>query len=149
MDGERIQETVLKFGAGSARLVSRLKDDAKKAMTKHLCVPAVRGSEEVLLQEIAARLKAGLSPVLTYLFGSRAAKTGTPESDYDIMTLLPESSMPPYQRVRNAQHMLRGLNASFDIVVLTFDEWRQQLASGVSLANEVSSRGILLHDARA
>lgn len=106
-------------------------------------------SQDALLREIAARLKTGIDPVLIYLFGSRALKTATPESDYDIMAVLPQSSLPPQQRARFARQLLRGLNASFDIIVLTLDEWRHQLASGVSLANEVSAQGILLYDARA
>lgn len=120
-----------------------------EAKTRQPQVPSKLDSQEALLQEIAERLKTGLNPVLIYLFGSRAAKAATSESDYDIITVLSESSLPPDQRVRYARRLLRGINASFDIIVLTLDEWRQQLASGVSLANEVSSQGILLHDAGA
>jgi predicted nucleotidyltransferase len=102
-----------------------------------------------LLEEVVRRLAGGINPLRIYLFGSRARQDAEPDSDYDILTVVPDSDVPGYRRSQQARHLLRGLNASFDIIVLTSEEWTRQLRSGVSLANAVAKDGKLIHESRA
>ena len=105
--------------------------------------------ETDLLPEITTRLREGLRPVSLYLFGSRAEGMASAESDYDLMAVVADSALPRYERAARARGLLSGIDASFDIIVLTLEEWQRQLKSGVSLANTVADEGVLLYDSRA
>jgi len=105
-------------------------------------------AETDLLQEVTTRLREGLRPVSLYLFGSRAGAGASAESDYDLMAVVADSALPRYERAARARGLLRGIDASFDIIVLTLEEWQRQLKSGVSLVNAVAEEGLLLYDSR-
>jgi predicted nucleotidyltransferase len=110
---------------------------------------AAHGSAPGLLDEVVRRLAGGINPLRIYLFGSRARQDAEPDSDYDLLTVVPYSDVPGYRRSQQARRLLRGLNASFDIIVMTSEEWSRQLRSGVSLANAVAKEGKLIHESRA
>lgn len=109
----------------------------------------VNDSMPGLLEEVVRRLARGVNPLRIYLFGSRARQDAESDSDYDLLTVVPHSDLPAYRRSQQARHHLRGLDASFDIIVLTLEEWTRQLRSGVSLANAVVKEGKLIHESRA
>ena len=102
--------------------------------------------ETTVLDEAATRLIKGLNPQKIYLFGSRVNGTETADSDYDIITVVSDSDMPSYKRSMHARRMLSGLDASFDVIVMTMNEWSRQVRSGVSLPNRVLMEGRLLYD---
>ena len=106
-------------------------------------------AENTLLEEAADRLKSGLNPLRIYLFGSRATESASPDSDYDILTVVADSNQPRYKRAQQARRLLAGLDASFDVIVLTLDEWTRQVRSGVSLPNQIINEGRLIHDSGA
>ena len=106
-------------------------------------------AETDLLREVTTRLREGLRPVSLYLFGSRAEGMASAESDYDLMAVVADSALPRYERAARARGLLSGIDASFDIIVLTLEEWQRQLKLGVSLANTVADEGVLLYDSRA
>jgi predicted nucleotidyltransferase len=110
---------------------------------------ASQDSSSTLLEEAVRRLVVGINPLRIYLFGSRARQDAGPDSDYDLFTVVSKSDAPAHSRSQQARHYLRGLNASFDIIVLTSEEWTRQLRSGVSLANAVVKEGKLIHESRA
>jgi predicted nucleotidyltransferase len=120
---------------------------AVKSQTTTVCV--LPGADRDILDEVTSRLTQGLNPVSLHLFGSRARNSAASDSDYDIMAVVDNSDLPRHRRAQRARKLLAGLNASFDVVVLTIDEWQRQIRSGVSLANIVESEGLLLHDSRA
>ena len=105
--------------------------------------------EQSVIESAVHRLKTGLNPVRIYLFGSRAGGNALPDSDYDIMTVVDHSDLPRYKRAQQARGMLSGLNASFDVIVLTMDEWNRQLRSGISLPNHILNEGRLIHESGA
>ena len=86
-------------------------------------------SEPGLLEEVVRRLAIGISPLRIYFFGSRTRQDAEPDSDYDLLTVVPHSDLPGYRRSQEARRLLRGLNASFDIIVLTSEEWSRQFRS--------------------
>jgi predicted nucleotidyltransferase len=106
-------------------------------------------TENMILQEATHRLEQDLHPLRIYLFGSRATDTAVTDSDYDLLTVVPQSNLPRYKRAQHARRLLAGIDASFDIIVLTVDEWTRQLKSGISLSNQVLNEGRLLHESGA
>lgn len=99
-----------------------------------------------ILVEATRRLKVELQPLQIFLFGSRARGDATVGSDFDLLAVVASSKLPRFRRAIAARRALMGLDASFDILVLTAQEWSRELASGVALANDVSMTGTLLHD---
>jgi predicted nucleotidyltransferase len=53
---------------------------------------------EPLRSEIVARLRAALSPVAIYLFGSYAYGTPSPGSAVDLVVIVADSPLDPYER---------------------------------------------------
>jgi len=70
------------------------------------------------LAEIVQRLVSTLKPERIYLFGSVARGEGKPDSDYDILVLVRETSGEPLYRLSQKAHaLLWGLGVSVDILV--------------------------------
>ncbi|MEO6164867.1 MAG: nucleotidyltransferase domain-containing protein [Candidatus Binatia bacterium] len=60
------------------------------------------------LAEIVRRLVEAYQPERIYLFGSKARDQANPDSDYDIMVVIPDSALAPRRRSRLAYEVLRG-----------------------------------------
>ena len=106
-------------------------------------------TENSMVESAVERLKSGFNPLRIYLFGSRAVGSALPDSDYDLMTVVADSDFPRYKRAQQARRLLSGLDASFDVIVLTLEEWTRQVRSGVSLPNQIINEGRLIHDSGA
>jgi predicted nucleotidyltransferase len=100
-----------------------------------------------IVTEIVSRLRTAFQPECIYLFGSRARGEAGPDSDYDLLMVLPSSSLPRYQRDQAAFRALAGLGISKDIVVLTRAEFDRQRLARTSLPATVEREGILLYAA--
>jgi predicted nucleotidyltransferase len=62
--------------------------------------------EQSVIEAAVQRLKGGLNPLRIYLFGSRATGSASPDSDYDIMTVVDHSDLPRYKRAQQARGLL-------------------------------------------
>jgi len=100
-----------------------------------------------ILSEIVSRLRTAFQPECIYLFGSYARGEAGPDSDYDLLMVVPSSSLPRYRRDQVAFRALAGLGASKDILVLTRAEFDQQRLARTSLPATVEREGILLYAA--
>jgi len=60
------------------------------------------------LAELLRRLVAAYLPERVYLFGSRARGEARPDSDYDLLLVVPDDAPPERQRSRLAYEVLRG-----------------------------------------
>ncbi len=109
-------------------------------------VPQGVGSDAVL-QEMVSRLAAALHPARIYLFGSRARGDAGADSDYDLLVVVPESSLPGYRRDQAAFIALCGVGASKDVVVLTRAEFDSRRSVPCSLPATVEREGRLLYAA--
>jgi predicted nucleotidyltransferase len=100
-----------------------------------------------LLQEIVERLVDALHPERIYLFGSRARGDARPDSDYDLLVVVPESGLSPRQRDVLAFRALCGVGVAKDVIVYTPEEftWRSHAPS--SLPAAVLREGRLLYAA--
>ena len=65
--------------------------------------------QDELLAEIVRRLVDAYDPLRVYLFGSRARGDFGPDSDYDIMVVVPDSASAERRRSRLAYQVLWGL----------------------------------------
>lgn len=98
-----------------------------------------------LLGVMLERLVKALAPELIYLFGSRARKNQGPDSDYDFLVVVGNSSLPRYKRNQLAFKALWGVGASKDVIVLTKSEFESSLKVICSLSSTVKREGTLLH----
>ncbi len=72
-----------------------------------------------VLAEILRRLVEAYQPECVYLFGSKARGDEGPDSDYDLMVVVPDSAPPERRRSRLAHQVLRGTGTVADVLVWT------------------------------
>lgn len=99
------------------------------------------------VQEILNRLVNAYHPERVYLFGSAARGDAGPDSDYDILLVMPDDSPPELLRARRAHAALWGLRAAADVVILTRQRFDDCLHLNASLPSAVVREGKLLYAA--
>ena len=104
-------------------------------------------SEADIVDQIRARILAthpGVARIV--LFGSRATGRATADSDYDLLVVLPGTERPA-QRAARLRLALRGLPASFDLVVVTPVEFERSRSWKSSVVAAAMETGRVLHEA--
>ena len=99
------------------------------------------------LAEIVRRLVEAYKPDRIYLFGSRARGDVTPDSDYDLLVVVPETAPPERRRSRLAYEVLWGTGTAADVLVWTRHGFESRLHLQASLPATVVREGTLLHAA--
>lgn len=99
------------------------------------------------LAEIVRRLVEAYQPTKIYLFGSKARGDAGPDSDYDIMVVVPSSDEPSYRRARQAYEILRGIGTAVDVLVWTRDAFDKRLHLKASFPSTIVREGNLLYAA--
>lgn len=99
------------------------------------------------LEDIVRRLVKAYSPVQIYLFGSVARGEGNPDSDYDVMVIVPDDTPPERTRSRLAYEALRGTGIAVDVLVWTRSRFLRRARVVASLPAAVLREGVLLHAA--
>lgn len=74
--------------------------------------------DQALLDEIVARIVAEVRPLRIILFGSAARGEMGPESDLDLLVVMPDG-IHRRETSRIAYRALRGLGISKDVIVVT------------------------------
>lgn len=108
---------------------------------------ATASVKESVLTEIVERLVETFHPERVYLFGSAARGDAGPDSDYDLLVVVPVSDEPSYRRMQRAQVALWGIWAAADVFVLTRDEFARQQSVITSLASAALAEGRVLYAA--
>ena len=103
--------------------------------------------KDPILAEIVRRLVHALHPERIYLFGSRARDDAGPDSDYDLMVVVPHLTEPAYRLAQRAHSVLLGLGTAADILVWSRDAFDGRLHLKASLPATVLREGTLLHAA--
>ncbi len=104
--------------------------------------------EEVLsLAEIVRRLADAYEPERIYLFGSKARGDHDPDSDFDLMVVVPDQAQEDRKRSRLAYEVLRGTGTAADVLVWTESRFESRLHLAASLPATVTREGRLLHAA--
>jgi excisionase family DNA binding protein len=108
--------------------------------------PAARRSDPVV-GEIVRRLVEAYQPERVYLFGSAARGEVGPNSDYDVLLVVPDDASAPRLRARRAYEVLWGIGVAVDVVIWRRSAFDETADVPTSLPASVLREGILLHAA--
>ncbi len=99
------------------------------------------------LAEAVERLRKTFSPVAIYLYGSYAYGTPDRHSDLDLLVVVEDSAMNPYDRDAAAYRALSGLGVAKDVQVYTRKEFEERSALPVSFERTVKQKGKIVYAA--
>jgi predicted nucleotidyltransferase len=105
----------------------------------------VEGTDDPVLQEIVRRLADAYRPERIFLFGSHARGERGPDSDYDLLVVVPDDVPADRRRSRLAYEVLRGTGAAADVLVWTRDAFDSRLPLRASLPATVMAEGRLVY----
>jgi predicted nucleotidyltransferase len=108
--------------------------------------PAPTAGDPVLA-EVVRRLLEAYQPERIYLFGSVARGEAGPDSDYDLLLVVPDDAPPERRRSRLAYEALRGTGTAADVLVCTRSYFEQRRLLKASLPGTVLREGRALHGA--
>ncbi|MGH2558855.1 MAG: nucleotidyltransferase domain-containing protein [Thermomicrobiales bacterium] len=100
-----------------------------------------------ILSEIVRRVVDALRPDRIYLFGSKARGDEGPDSDYDLMVVVPHADEPGYRLAQQAHSLIWGIGTSADILVWSREAFDSRLHLKASLPATVAREGRLLYAA--
>jgi predicted nucleotidyltransferase len=109
--------------------------------------PHLVPGEAHLLQHIIERLVQAYRPQQIYLFGSKARNDAGPDSDFDLLVVVPDTAPRKQTESRLAYEVLRGTGTAADVVVCTKSAFQSRLALAASLPATVMREGLLLYAA--
>ncbi len=101
--------------------------------------------EDPRLAELVRRLVAAYRPERIHLFGSRARGDAGPDSDYDVLVVVPASASEERRRSRLGYEALIGSRIPTDIVVVTREYFDWMLGAAASLPATVEREGRVLY----
>ena len=104
-------------------------------------------ADDPVLSEVVRRLAEAYHPERIYLFGSTARGEAGPDSDYDIMIVVPDQAAKEFRSSDLAYCVLRGLRVAKDVLVWTRTEFQKRLHLKASLPSTVLREGKLLYGA--
>ncbi len=99
------------------------------------------------LAEIVRRLVDAYRPERIYLFGSHARGEAGPDSDYDLLVVVPDDAPLERRRSRLAYEVLWGTGTAADVLVNSRDYFESRLHLRASLPATVRDEGRLLYGA--
>ncbi len=99
------------------------------------------------LNQVVARLVEAYRPEEIYLFGSCARGDAGPDSDYDLMVVVPDDASPERKRSRLAYERLWGTGIAADVLVWTRTRFHSRVRLPASLPATVIREGKLLYAA--
>ncbi len=102
---------------------------------------------DALLDDVVVRLRAVLSPVAIYLYGSYVYGKPGAHSDLDLLVIVEQSDRTPFERDAAAYRALSGLGVPKDVQVDTRGEFEQRAGLPVSFERTVKTKGRLLYAA--
>ncbi len=103
--------------------------------------------EDHVLDEIVRRLVAAYNPLQVYLFGSKARGEAGPDSDYDLLLVVPDDASPERRRSRLAYEALWGTGSAADVLVCTQSYFEPRRSLKASLPGTVLREGRLVYGA--
>ena len=103
--------------------------------------------DDPVLTEVVRRLVEVYHPLRIYLFGSTARGEAGPNSDYDIMVVIPDEAPRELQGCDLGYQVLRGLRIAKDILVWSRTEFDKRLHLKASLPSTILREGRLLYAA--
>jgi hypothetical protein len=105
-------------------------------------------ADDPTLPEMVRRLVEAYHPLRIYLFGSAARGDAGPDSDFDIMVVVPDDAPRGQQDCEIGYRALWGVGLAKDILVWTKTEFDKRLHLKASLPTTIVHEGKLLYAAR-
>jgi hypothetical protein len=102
---------------------------------------------DAVVGELVRRLVEAYRPERLYLFGSRARGETGPDSDYDLLVVVPDDAPPRRKRSRLAYEALRGTGVAADVLVWSHAAFQARLPLRASLPATVVAEGALVYAA--
>ena len=115
--------------------------------TEHANIFKTPTASDPILAEVVHRLVAAYRPDNIYLFGSVARGDAGPDSDYDLLIVVPDDASPERRRSRLAYEVLRGTGTAADVLVCTRSYFEQRRLLKASLPGTVLREGRALYGA--
>jgi uncharacterized protein len=103
--------------------------------------------QDPILAEIVDRLVDAYRPERIYLFGSKARGDAGPDSDYDLLVVVPDDAPPERRDSKLAYRVLWGVGTAVDAVVCRSSWFHARTHLKASLPGTVLREGRLLHAA--
>ncbi len=102
-------------------------------------------ADDPVLAEIVRRLVEVYRPERIYLFGSTARGDAGPDSDYDLMVILPDKAPLHLRRGIPGYRALRGTGVAADLQVWPLRDFNRQLHLKASFPSTIAREGKLLY----
>jgi len=100
-----------------------------------------RSSLSELLADLTRRLRDAYQSGQIYLYGSYVYGTPGPDSDLDVVVIIPESDESFFARAARGYRALRGFPLAVDLQVYTDSEFEERAALPISFERTVKSKG--------
>lgn len=101
------------------------------------------------LRGLVDRVVERMHPEAIWLIGSRAAGEARPDSDYDLIVVMPDGTADDILDPVKAWDVTRGLGIPADLIPCTRTEFEQEKNEVNSLPRVAVSRGLLVYERRA
>jgi predicted nucleotidyltransferase len=115
------------------------------ATTHTLSTLSTTDQDDQALRAIVRRLVEAYRPERVYLFGSHARGEAGPDSDYDLLVVVPDDALPERRRSRLAYEVLWGTGRAADVLVWTREAFDSRVHLRASLPSTVLSEGRMLY----
>jgi predicted nucleotidyltransferase len=102
-------------------------------------------ADDPVLAEVVRRLVEVYHPLRIYLFGSVARGDAGPDSDYDLMVVVPDETPAELQDSKLGYRALWGLGIAKDLLVWKQSDFEGRLHLKASLPSAVVREGKLLY----
>jgi uncharacterized protein len=103
--------------------------------------------QDPILAEIVRNLIEAYEPITIYLFGSKARGDAGPDSDYDLMVIVPDDASPERRRSQLAYKCLWDTSKAADVLVWTKGAFVSRSHLKASLPGTILREGRLLYAA--
>ena len=97
------------------------------------------------LAQIVERLVEAYQPDRIYLFGSKARGDCGPDSDFDLMGLVPQTTEPSHRLAQEAHSLIWDIGTAADILVWSRAAFENRLHLKASLPATIVREGRLLY----
>ncbi len=110
---------------------------------------ALSAAELERLRPVLERIVTRLGPEEIWLFGSRAEDRARPNSDYDLLAVLPDGTPEAALDPVKAWLIVRGMGVPVDVVPCTRSEFEEEKHEIDTLARAAFLRGVRVYERAA
>jgi predicted nucleotidyltransferase len=132
-------------GAATALYVTALPVRRQRRRSASIAQDISRAVSEQRVADAVRRLASAYRPERIYLFGSHARGDAGPDSDYDLLVVVPDSAPMDRRSSRLGYAALRGTGTAADVLVQSKSYFESRLHVPASLPATILREGRLLY----